>query len=372
MASSSSSQITKYPDDKSLSSTTSSSSSSSLNCKKPTRLSDLTFRNQNIFDPWNSASTGHQRAENPYSCTTEWRQTRTEKLARQFRGVPSDDCSDATNSRGKTTGEWRWLSAEEAKRKELGCEDIRKFFGGVKKGQTEISISVSKKAGLLPTMGSSSRQKLTFCENNNNDSDNNNNNDDNDNDNKTNAVDDNIPGHKEEEEKKSEPEPEPQPGQGQEPGQRRGIFTGLTFYINGSTFPLISDHKLKHLLVENGGNISLALGRQSVTHVILGRPNNHNTDNNNSNNCSGYNYPGAGGGLSAGKLQKEISRAGGGGGGGGGKGVKFVGVEWVLESLKASKRLPEARFSSMHMAARKQPSVYGMFAREKDISKQKG
>ena len=101
------------------------------------------------------------------------------------------------------------------------------------------------------------------------------------------------------------------------------IFAGLTIYINGSTFPLISDHKLKHLLASHGANISLALGRRTVTHVILGKPNGERG--------------GAGGGLSGSKLQKEVQRVGG-------KGIRFVGVEWVLESLRAGRRLGEGGF----------------------------
>lgn len=87
----------------------------------------------------------------------------------------------------------------------------------------------------------------------------------------------------------------------------RGIFYGVVAYVNGSTFPMVSDHKLKHLLTENGGQMSLHLGRRRVTHVILGRP-----------AGSGQ---GAGGGLAGGKLEKEIKKTGG-------CGIKFVGVEW--------------------------------------------
>jgi hypothetical protein len=89
--------------------------------------------------------------------------------------------------------------------------------------------------------------------------------------------------------------------------QERKIFDGLVIYVNGSTHPLVSDHKLKHLLSENGARMSLHLGRRQVTHVILGKP-------------SGPNG-GAGGGLAGGKLDKEIRRVGG-------CGIKFVGVEW--------------------------------------------
>jgi hypothetical protein len=79
------------------------------------------------------------------------------------------------------------------------------------------------------------------------------------------------------------------------------IFQGLCFYLNGSTAPLISDHKLKHLLSAHGASYSIALGRRTVTHVIL------------STTC--------GGGLAASKMQKEIARRAG-------KSVKFITADW--------------------------------------------
>ena len=96
--------------------------------------------------------------------------------------------------------------------------------------------------------------------------------------------------------------------------KRKQIFQNLTIYINGSTAPLVSDHKLKYLLVEHGARISIGLSRRSVTHVILGTP-----------NGSGVGK-GAGGGLAGGKIQKEITRVGG-------CGVKYVGVEWWVFPL---------------------------------------
>ncbi|KAL8672117.1 MAG: hypothetical protein Q9168_003423, partial [Polycauliona sp. 1 TL-2023] len=129
----------------------------------------------------------------------------------------------------------------------------------------------------------------------------------------------------------------------------RQIFDGLCVFINGSTAPLVGDHRLKQLLAQNGARVSIALGRRTVTHVILGTPNGAGL---------GGGGGGAGGGLAASKIQKEILRVGG-------KGVKYVGVEWVLESLKAGKRLPEAQFSNITLAAKGQKSVYGMFAKGK-------
>ncbi|KAK4191236.1 hypothetical protein QBC35DRAFT_25285 [Podospora australis] len=127
-------------------------------------------------------------------------------------------------------------------------------------------------------------------------------------------------------------------------GKNRKIFDGLVIYINGSTFPLVGDHQLKQLLAENGANISLHLGRRKVTHVILGKPN------------AGPSLGGAGGGLAAGKLQREITKVRG-------KGIKYVGVEWALESLKAGKRLPEARFANLKVAARGQGGLLGAFSK---------
>jgi len=124
---------------------------------------------------------------------------------------------------------------------------------------------------------------------------------------------------------------------------KRPIFASLTFYINGSTAPLISDHRLKYLLVEHGGAISVGLGRRTVTHVTIGR-----------GNIAGVGGIGAGGGLAGGKIQKEINRLGG-------CGVKYVSVEWVLESVKAGKRLAEAGFVGVSTAPAGVRSVFGIF-----------
>lgn len=117
------------------------------------------------------------------------------------------------------------------------------------------------------------------------------------------------------------------------------ILTNVTIYINGSTMPAISDHKLKHLISIHGGRMSIALGRRTVTHVIIGRPNSNG---------------GCGGGLSGSKTHKEVTRMGG-------VAVKYVTAEWVLESIKAGKRLPESRFEAMRLAPKGVNSIAGMF-----------
>jgi len=42
-----------------------------------------------FFDPWNSSSTGHQRAENKAGASSGWRLSRTAKLSVQFRSGSS-------------------------------------------------------------------------------------------------------------------------------------------------------------------------------------------------------------------------------------------------------------------------------------------
>jgi len=121
------------------------------------------------------------------------------------------------------------------------------------------------------------------------------------------------------------------------------IFKNLTIYINGSTAPTISDHKLKHLLVTHGANVSIALGRRTVTHVVLGHLSNASKPG-----------TGAGGGLAGTKIQKEIARVGG-------KGVKFVSVEWVIDSIRKGVRVPESAHECLRLAPKGVKSVSDMF-----------
>lgn len=116
------------------------------------------------------------------------------------------------------------------------------------------------------------------------------------------------------------------------------VFRNLTMYLNGSTAPLVSDHKLKSLFVQHGGNSSFALGRRTCTHVIIG------------NTC--------GGGLASGKINKEIKTVGG-------KGIKYVTAQWVLDSVEKGIRQPEARYVPKNLDGRiagsGQGSVRAMF-----------
>ncbi|KAI9167692.1 DNA repair protein REV1 [Paramyrothecium foliicola] len=251
------------------------------------------------FDPWNSSSSGHQRPDNTPG--TGWRESRNKKLNSQFYAGNSGGAR-LSDTWGAGSEDW------DEEKKVLVPKSLK-----ARKGRTVRDL-------LLRT---STAQESPS----------------------TPMELDTQPGLTKEESltkrrKNEDAEKEAQKGS-------RRIFDGVIAYVNGSTFPHVSDHRLKHLLSENGGNMSLHLGRRKVTHVILGRP-----------VSSGPGY-GAGGGLAGSKLEKEIKRIGG-------CAVKFVSVEWVLESIKAGKRLPEARFSSMKIAPKGQNSVYGLYTDPSD------
>ncbi|KAH9223657.1 hypothetical protein DL95DRAFT_283939 [Leptodontidium sp. 2 PMI_412] len=235
------------------------------------------------FDAWNSSSTGHQRAENALGHSTGWRQSRNMKLSHQF---------ESGDSGGKRISDQVGADSEywDEKAKALIPKDVRE------RARYSVADMVTGKGHT--TLTSEERRMAQ---------------------------------RKREDDRKEE----------EKSSRKRGVFDGLVIYVNGSTYPLISDHKLKHVLAENGARLSLHLGRRQVTHVILGKP-------------SSTLGVGAGGGLSGTKMEKEIRRVGG-------CGIKYVGVEWVLESLKAGKRLSETPFSILKVAPKGQKNVYGMF-----------
>ncbi|KAK4175604.1 hypothetical protein QBC36DRAFT_240814 [Triangularia setosa] len=142
---------------------------------------------------------------------------------------------------------------------------------------------------------------------------------------------------------KPQPRDSPTKPPSEQASPNKGVFDNLVIYINGSTYPVISDHKLKHLLASNGASVALHVAKKQVTHVILGKSNF------------------AGGGLAAQKLQKEIKTIRG-------RGVKFVSVDWVMESVKAGKRQPEGRFVEATVNERQGGSGGGLFAKAQNYT----
>ncbi|KAK5628827.1 hypothetical protein RRF57_004542 [Xylaria bambusicola] len=283
------------------------------------------------FDPWNSSSTGHQRAENQLGGSTGWRDSRNRKLMSQFTGGAGGG-KRVSDTVGEGSQNWdpkakALITPEMRSRARSSVLDMLANPGSMKPSSSSTSSS-GPAAPAQPSLLTSNSAP-------------------NSNSGKS-AL--RKPGPKESmtaEERLVLQRKEEDDAREQQAKRPRGIFDGVVVYLNGSTHPLISDHKLKHVLAEHGGSMSSHLGRRKVTHVILGRP-----------AAGGY---GAGGGLAGGKLQREISKMGG-------PAVKFVGVQWVLESIKAGKRLPEARFADLKIAAKGQQSVYGLYARQKDAT----
>lgn len=275
-----------------------------------------------LFDPFNPSSTGHQRGENCLSGSTSWRDSRTQKLAYQLcdasggggKSHVTDLVGAGSESHGrdgrKENGCWG-IGAPGLREK--GWQDIRGLLGVNKKrkseekaekpdGEWKMRRSGSRNGSHVPivrTQSSLSSSQL------------------------------------------SPKQPLQLLGQGANPvpestpksiSQAPQIFRCLALYLNGSTHASgISDHKLKHLFVQHGGSLSIALGRRTVTHVILGS---------------------RGGGLAAGKIQKEVTTLGG-------KGVRYVTAEWVVDSVECGKRLPESKYQAVHTAMKGQGSMLG-------------
>ncbi|KAI9848421.1 MAG: hypothetical protein M1837_000216 [Sclerophora amabilis] len=261
-----------------------------------------------LFDPWNSSSTGHQRAENRLGASTGWRDSRSAKLSAQLRGGRGGGrrVADQVGAGVATTPH---------RGKDGGWRTVKEMVAGETKPGVKVARAKRKEE----------EEEVV------------------------------VKGKREGDEGAKESVEEPVQ-------KKKGLFDGLVFYVNGSTAPLVSDHRLKYLIVENGGKVSIHLGRRRVTHVVLGRANKSSTGGAGHPESAGKGVS-AGGGLAAGKIQKEVGRVGG-------CGVKYVGVEWVLGSIKSHKRLPEARFPGVHTAAARQKSVYGMFTAATKESKQ--
>ncbi|KAH9822040.1 BRCT domain, a BRCA1 C-terminus domain [Teratosphaeria destructans] len=299
---------------------------------------------KSIFDPFNSSATGHQRADNRLSGSTSWRDSRSSKLREQFNAGAgggkrvSDTVGAGSLDFGQDgrTENGGWMKGASGLRTG-GQKSIWESMGGVQKEAAEERPAKKVKLeeeDMRPTNvvnpwtpfrredGAIRESSWTSHESS-----------------PSRLLLSPIAPFDIDPETTSEVTTEHHTIPPTPPAKPSQIFKNLTFYINGSTAPTISDHKLKHLISTHGGSLSIALGRRTVTHVILGRP-----------NSAG----GCGGGLAGSKIQKEVARKGG-------CAVKFVTVEWVVESVKAGKRLSEARFEGVSIAPRGVRSLVGLF-----------
>ncbi|KAK3052669.1 hypothetical protein LTR09_006150 [Extremus antarcticus] len=296
------------------------------------------------WDAFNSSATGHQRADNRLGGSTSWRESRTLKLRQQFNGGAGggkrvsdtvgagslDFGNDGRAANGdwvkgapglRTGGQKSILDAGVVVEKDVErpTKRMKTEDGSAKEPtratnpftpfrredgsirETSWTSHESSPSHLLSPINSSATSLAT------------------------------PPAVEEAVNEQSKELPPPQ------------IFDNLVLYVNGNCGEDISDHKLKRVWCEHGGHTSVHLARRTVSHVVIGRPNSNG---------------GSGGGLAGSKIQKEVTKQRG-------SVVKFVTSEWVTESIKAGKRLPESRFAAMSFASKGVSSVASMFGQKK-------
>lgn len=293
-----------------------------------------------IFDPFNSSATGHQRAENRLSGSNSWRDSRSLKLANQFRSGAgggkrvSDTVGAGSLNFGQDgrTANGGWAKGAKGLRSG-GQQSIFESLTVAKDVERPAKRAKTEEPNSLPTIvvnpftpftkANGRIRESSWISHESSPS------------HLLSPIDPNV---------SFESTPDSLANDDHEESTKDNdiplqLFTGLNFYVNGSTAPVISDHKLKNLLSTHGAGISIGLGRKTVTHVIIGRPNSN----------GGY-----GGGLSGSKLHKEVTRKGG-------SAVKYVTADWVIESIKAGKRQPESKFAALSIAPKGVMSAATMF-----------
>ncbi|TKA27013.1 hypothetical protein B0A50_05204 [Salinomyces thailandicus] len=291
---------------------------------------------KHIFDAFNSSATGHQRAENRLGGSTSWRDSRNKKLREQYRsgaggGTRVSDTVGAGSldfGHDGRTENGGWVAGAKGLRTG-GQKSIREMAGVSKETERpakRLKVDGEEKPTKLvnpwtPVRKEDGRIRETSW-----------------------TSHESSPSHllshwdavestsdHKQEDVQDRPEDEAAPQ----------IFRSLCFYINGSTLPTVSDHRLKFMIRRHGGDMSIMLGRRTVSHVIVGKA-----------NAKG----GCGGGLASSKIQKEVTRRGG-------NAVNYVTADWVMESIKAGKRLPESRFEGLNLAPKGVNSIASMFGK---------
>jgi hypothetical protein len=271
----------------------SSTSSPSRTTKPPTQtyritkssLSNAHHKRHQIFDPWNTTSSGHQTDKSGLAGSTGWRDSRTRKLAKQLSlglfadGASLEDKDGGAGGGGSKGGRGRWIHDSVGAGSLDWVDELKavipRYMREGREGKRRTVVE------MLRGGGSDSIQPRL------------------DNEKGSGGV------AKEEKEHASPPTKQP---------KHHNIFSNCNIYINGSMAPLIGDHRLKYLIAEHGGQVHIALRRKTITHVILGRQ-----------ACSTIKGGSkGGGGFAAGKIQKEVLS----GLRGRGESVRFISAEW--------------------------------------------
>jgi hypothetical protein len=280
-----------------------------------TTPSGIALPQKRCFDPWNSSATGHQRAENKLAESTCWRDSRSLKLSVQYQAgrgggkrvadtVGAGSEGFATDGR-KANGGWR-KNVKGAREKDqrsleecLGAKDKAKISTALEGSQANDSELLPKSqreedeelrqaivASLQEQKAQANRPKDFISELPQAHGVSEEPNDDFDRAIAASIQDQRIQAHFEitqEELDTIPPSYQTDNGTHTTPDQLddegslqppRQIFRSLCFYINGSTAPLVSDHKLKYLISSHGGSLSLSHSRKPDPQVINGTAHN--------------------------------------------------------------------------------------------------
>lgn len=210
----------------------------------PNTITKAAKPTRHLFDPWNSSATGHQRADNSLSGSTSWRDSRSAKLKQQFADGQRGG-KRLYDTVGAGSLDWGADGRLEDGAWEKGAKGLRRD------GQLSVLEAFDgrakvRKASCLDLEKGRDGKRRRISDGEGQD---------------TEASERDVL----ESEKAKDEDTAPQPESPDKLEPERQIFQGLTIYINGSTFPLISDHKLKRLLSSHGAHLSIALGRKTVT-----------------------------------------------------------------------------------------------------------
>ncbi|KAG9585242.1 hypothetical protein KCU77_g11366, partial [Aureobasidium melanogenum] len=275
-----------------------------------------------FFDPWKSSSTGHQKADNRLAGSTSWRDSRSLEFSNQFGGGASVDARLAD-----TVGAG---SEDFGKDGRLDNGSWAKGAPGLRSGShmSVVEAFRIRKVGVKDTPTEKARAKIMVNR-----------------------------GKEQELDLLDIPSAQPVPQHSSQDQDPASSFEDELLREDSSPDgrgpPRSGDRKRHHTETSSGvcwglhlyqwQHVSDNLGPQVQTPALLGSPN-------------ASSIPGAGGGLSASKMQKEITKIGG-------KNVKFVTVERVMESVTNGKRAPEQKFEAVRLALKGTGRVEQMFAK---------
>lgn len=193
------------------------------------------------FDPWNSSSTGHQQAENRLGVSTGWRTSRNRKLMGQFTGGAGGG-KRISDTAGEGAQHWDHqakavITPEVRSRARCSVLDMLAKPGAMKPSSSSSASAppVAPAPAAASTSTSSEFRKAKSRSSSPSEM----------------TAEECLMARRREEDAAREQAKQP-----------RKIFDGVVVYLNGSTHPLISDHKLKHVLAENGASMSSHLGRE--------------------------------------------------------------------------------------------------------------